>query len=1105
VAAPEHVTVLFTDMVGSTAASAAVSPEEADSRRRAHFETLRHAVAAAGGTEVKNLGDGLMVVFTSASSAVSCAVAMQQAVEQQFRLGGPTVGLRVGLSCGEATLEGGDFFGDPVVEAARLCASAEGGQILVADIVRAVAGRRSPHPFRSVGALQLKGLPAPLDTHQIDWEPLADSVVPTAPDLPLPTRLARRPSVGVIGREVELQLLGDGLKRVAAGAGREVVLLAGEPGQGKSTLVAEIGRRADEAGCAVLLGRCDEQAGAPYQAFHEALTHYVAHADEDLLRTYVDRHGGELGRLVPALRQRLGELPADETDDPDTARYLLFAASVGLIDLAARDQPLVLVLDDLHWADTPSLQLLRHIVAHSSANQLLVLGTYRDAELSNNHPLADALAALRREPGVSFMALKGLDDSEVIAFMEAAAGHHLEGDGLALAHAVYRDTDGNPFFVSEVLRHLYESGSIVQDQAGRWSASGAPDAIALPESLRQVIGARVSRLGVTAGRVLSVAAVIGREFEFDLLAEATGTDEDELLDVLDEAHAAALVREVPGASGLYSFSHALIQHTLYDDLGATRRARAHHQVAEALERLCGSNTGPRVGELARHWLAATRPTDAEKAVAYARQAGESALAALAPEEALRYLSQAVELVERGAVSDSVLGIDLLIGLGTAQRQAGVPDYRATLLEAAARARRQGDADRLAAATLANNRGFFRALGHVDTEQVDLLEAALQALPADDSPQRALLMATLCSELSFGPLERRQELARDAKAMAKRLGDPATIVAVTNLCGIPLRIPAVLPEALREGREAFELAEELGDPVARFWAASLLDIAAVGAGQFALADQCMATMRELSTRLQQPMLVWNTASHEAAHAMRHGDPARAEELATFALEVAMASGQADAFGYYGSQLMTIRRQQGRMGELVSLIADVAERNPLPIYHAVLASALLEGGDAAAAREMLEEAADGGFSLPMDTAWLDGVIGYSLVAAELDLSGPAEQLVELLSPYHDQVPANGLNIREPVAVLLGALTCVLGRYDEAERYFVEATELNGRGAMAFHEAHTQLLWARMLIRRRGTGDSERARDLLDQALASARASGYGSIERRAHIELQAFSGP
>ena len=209
--------------------------------------------------------------------------------------------------------------------------------------------------------------------------------------------------------------------------------------------------------------------------------------------------------------------------------------------------------------------------------------------------------------------------------MEAAAGQTLDDAGVGLAHAVYRETDGNPFFVSELLRHLSETGAIHRDATGRWVAEDSLDQTALPDSVREVIGARVGRLGSNAGRVLSMAAVIGRDFDLDVLARATETTEDEVLDILDAATRVALVHEVANAPGRYNFGHALFQHTLYEDLGPTRRARVHRQVAEALEDVCGDQPGNRIGELARHWFSATQPIDLSKAINYSLQAGDGAL------------------------------------------------------------------------------------------------------------------------------------------------------------------------------------------------------------------------------------------------------------------------------------------------------------------------------------------------------------------------------------------------------------------------------------------------------------------------------------------------
>ena len=698
----ENVAILFTDVVGSTELSQRLSAEAADEVRRGHFSLLRQAITESGGTEVKNLGDGLMVVFRGASAALGCAVAMQQGVEQDNRGVEHPVGLRVGLSGGEVSQEEGDYFGDPVVEAARLCARCESGQILATQWLRLTAGRRNRHQCRSLGELTLKGLPDPVETVEVVWERLGGDG--SATSIPLPARLAVRPAVGVVGRESEMTTITEALKRVTAGGSREVLLVSGEAGLGKTTLVAEAARAAFENGACVLFGHCEEDLATPYQLFAEALGHYVTFAPEEALLSHVAIHGSELSRLVPALASRIPALPASKATDTDTERFLLFAAVVGLLGAIAQHQPVVVVFDDLQWADKGSLLLLAHLAAADAAMGVLVLGTYRDSELPSASALVDALASLRRYEGVSRINLVGLDDAGVVALMEAGAGYRLDDAAVGLAHAISRETDGNPFFVSEVLRNLVETGAISRDAEGHWVAQDSFDTTALPDSVRQVIGARVLRLGKEAGRVLSVASVIGRDFDLELLARATKTDEDDLLDLLEAASVAALVREQSDTSGRYAFAHALIGRTLYEDMGPNRRARAHRQVAEALEDLCGDRPGARVGELARHWVA-VQPIDLEKAISYSHQAGDAALAALAPADALRHYAQALDLYPQLSHPDPALGLDLAIGLGTAQRQMGDPVFRATLLDASRRAADLDDTERLVAAASANDRGF----------------------------------------------------------------------------------------------------------------------------------------------------------------------------------------------------------------------------------------------------------------------------------------------------------------------------------------------------------------------------------------------------------------
>ena len=323
-----------------------------------------------------------------------------------------------------------------------------------------------------------------------------------------------------------------------------------------------------------------------------------------------------------------------------------------MLAAASAATPVVVVLDDLHWAEKSTLGLLRHLIASPVAMRVLVLGTYRDSDISHGDPLSEALAGLWRAPGTERLALDGLDDRAVLAMLKAAAGYDLDDDVVDLAHALRRDTDGNPFFAREIVRHLAETGAIFRDVYGRWHANLDFSDAHLPASVREVVGQRVARLSDNAQRVMSTAAVVGRDFDLDLMARLTDRSADDLLDLLDEAIAAAVIAEVPGRLDRFTFAHALIQRALYEDLGAARRGRVHRRVAEALEDICGPDGGDRVGELARHWAAASAPVEAAKAIDYARLAGDRALSALAPDEAIGWYSQALELLGRDATTGS---------------------------------------------------------------------------------------------------------------------------------------------------------------------------------------------------------------------------------------------------------------------------------------------------------------------------------------------------------------------------------------------------------------------------------------------------------------------
>jgi len=1091
----EQLAILFTDLVGSTELSQSHTPDMAEEIRRQHSSILRQAITEHGGTEVKNLGDGVMVVFSSASAALACAVGMQQAVDLDNRRQQRTNGLRVGVSAGEVVREENDYFGDCVVEAARLCARCEGGQVLLADVVRLLAGRRNTHECRSIGALTLKGLNTPVDTMQVMWPRLEN--ITTATRIPLPTRI-ELPTSSFVGRGEELHVINAAWSRVSAGSAREIVLVAGEAGLGKTTLVARAAREAFDQGATVLFGHCEEDLVTPYQLFAETLRHYVTHAPEDELLAHVAEHGSELVRLVPALTGRIRDLPPTKATDAESERSLLFAAVVGILSAASAERPLVLLLDDIQWADKGSLLLLRHLGLNDRPMRLLVLATYRDNEVS---ALLDTLAALHRQTGVSRVELKGLDDGEVLQCVKAIVGDSIDDAALDLARAVHSETDGNPFFVTELVRHLTEIGAISQD--GRWGAAGSADKLTLPDSVREVIGARVARLGAECGRVLGLAAIIGRDFDFDLLARASKLEEGALLDTLDRAMEAALIHELAEGVGRYSFAHGLIQHAVYQEFGATRRAVAHRIVAHALDDLCGQRPGLRIGELARHWCFAPQRDDAPKAIAFAYQAGSAALSALAPADAIDYFASATALIREHGVSDPTMELDLAVGLGTAQRQTGDAAFRDTLLAAGKRAAELGDTERLVRAALANDRGWHSTTGAVDAEKVAQLELALERLPAD-VPDRALVLGTLCAELAFGStLDHRRALADEALTIAEASGDDAILVRTLNHMAFSLTLPSLLESSMRWTADALTRAERLGDPMQLYFAAMYRATAAVRACDITEADRCYAIAGTLVRQLGLPPLRWEYTFHMAKRAQLAGDLAEAERLAGEAATIGASCGQPDTQTFFGVQLAAVSWMRGSMGDLAPLLEMMMQANPgLPTIRASLAMAYAQAERFEDASRILGEFAATGYVLPEDAAWLNGMTEYADAAINCGEPRSAQALYDLLSPWANQFSAaGGLTAEGPVCLHLGGLATVLGRYSEAERHLSLAAQICERHAMKFFAALTNLRLGQLTLA--SGNDKVAARSALTLAHSTATAQGYGAVERQARAALVLLS--
>ena len=622
------VTFLYTDLVNSTELLSRLGDERARRVFQAHHKLLRDATEANSGQEVKWQGDGVMVAFASAAAAVRCAISMQQAVRRP--IDGERLEIRIGMNVGEALAwDEEDYFGSPVVVAARLCHEAEGGQILCSSVVTVLLSGRQAFQFRAIGELELKGIPESVSACEVVYEEAE------------PGALLRH--TPFVGRTAEATKLNEALQQARAGHGG-LVMLVGEPGIGKTRLAEEFAEQARNEGATVLWGRCYEgEWTPPYGPFAEAIQQYAGRADAGQLAEDLGNGAGAIARIAPALRERLPDMAEPPTLEPDEERFRLLDAVSQFLIATSRRAPVVLVLDDLHWGDKGTIAMLRHVARFAPSSRTLVLGAYRDVELDRQHPLADALEALRREANFERLLIKGLDTSDVGRLITTVSERDVPEQ---LIQAISAETDGNPFFIREVLLDLFDRGAIYQED-GRWtSAASSVEELGIPEGVRQVIGRRLSRLSKDANQLLTAASAFNGGFRFGIAASVAGLDDARALDAIDAALEAQLVRP-GGEADSFDFVHANIRQTLYTELSPPRQVRLHRQVAEAMEQAYGGRAEERAAELAYQYHRSSTLPGAERGVDYALAAVDRAEAAYARDEAASFLRMALEMLTEG--------------------------------------------------------------------------------------------------------------------------------------------------------------------------------------------------------------------------------------------------------------------------------------------------------------------------------------------------------------------------------------------------------------------------------------------------------------------------
>lgn len=901
-----------------------------------------------------------------------------------------------------------------------------------------------------------------------------------------------------VGREREVEDLARLLEEVADGRGA-LVMIGGDAGIGKSRLTEELTSLAQKRSFVALAGHCYEGQGtAPYIAFVEALDAAARAVPDETLRAALQRSGPEVTRLAPPLA-RLSGKRAPRGLPTENERPHLFAAVREFLCALAEQQPVLLTLEDLHWAEQPSLLLLRSLAQSAESARILIVATHREDEENEAAPCTALAADVRRLRRGHSLRLRPLAPPDVGSMLKGLTGAAAPE---RVTHAIHQHTEGNPLFVEEVVSHLLEEGRLIGDD-GAWLVDVVDADLGVPDSVRRVIGRRLFRISGETRQVLTTAALIGRTFRFDLLAAVANQPNETLLNSLDEAQRARVVMAADTSDGSQlSFAHELVRQTLLTQVSLPRRQQLHVAVVRAIE----SSRAPEdhIAELARHSVLAGPAMDREATVLYLVAAAERAVATTAYEEAARLYRQALKLAP---TYDDARHCDLLLALGAAEKRLSDSDTaREVFHEAAHLAQRLGDADKLCRAALGYAR-TWPTVGVVDEPAVALLRAALAAARDTPASMRAEVTTRLALQLHYSPdQDEVQQLNAEGVAVARESGDAVALARALQTCHVQRWEPEHTEERLAITAEIIEVARNAQMPVLALWGHRPRIADLLQSGDAAAAEAEFGTYSHLADEVRQPIYIWQAAVRRAMFAIFHGRLIDGERLAGEQLEIGRRAGGQNLLTAYGLQMLVVRWLQGRLSEMEPLARASQQQQPdLALWRAILAFVYAETGKDAEAREQLAALAHFA-SLPRDDTRMIAVTFATVACASI---GTREQAVwlhrELMRAHgHNIVLSEGVACVGAASYYLALLSEASGDRREAERHFTEALIENERSGARPWLALTQHSFARMLLSRRGTGDRKRAMELLDGSIGLARQLGMKGLEESVESLLQSHAG-
>jgi class 3 adenylate cyclase/tetratricopeptide (TPR) repeat protein len=1059
-------TVLFTDVEGSTAFNSERGDAVAIALMRIHERAVRESAAEHDGWVVKSTGDGFLVVFPTPAAGVACALDVHARLNEHNANNPDSVlRVRMGLHSGTLVQQADDVFGLTVTIASRVTSKAMSGQLLVSDAVR-TESLEGDWTYVDRGLFWLKGL---VEQWRLFEATRGEPVAPPALDAALP----------FVNRDVERAALRRYAEWAGGGHGT-LVTVAGNAGTGKTRLVEEVGIEADAGSLRFLVGRCHATGQTdPYAPLIEIVESVERRLTADAFRAVLADAASEMARLLPHIRQRYVDVPRPaEAPAQEQRRYLFMSIRDVLARLSAI-RPLMILVDDVHWADGPTLMFLEHLAAELSTLPVLVVLTYRHEELPSATSLHATLTKLHQRHLVETMDLDTLTERDVEHMLIRIGG---AGPPASLVQTLHGTTNGNPFFLGEVVNQLLAQRRLF-DESGWLTAPGALS-FEVPESVRFTIEDRLHNLQASTRGLLTAACPVGRDFGFDLLEALSDLSEDDLVDAVDEAERARLIASTVDAGTVrFSFAHELVRQTLLSQVTLTRRQRLHAGVADALEQVHTASLSEHAAAIAYHLGEAGRFADPDRTIRLLTIAGERALETAAFEDAVEHLRLVLPMVG----DDPKARGPVLERLARAERSLGQLDDALGLWDDAIDAYESVD-ETGAAARVCLDAAIQVAWWRRGRDLSRLVERGLAMLGDTESGTRAGLLAVAGMTASqTGGYDRAEDLLDEALAIATRQHDSWII-------GLTLYARSTHHFAYQEFREAVEVGIESVEylrSASDMWnLANILGY--VGAargwlGRFGGAAELGREGEELANRLGN----WSAfVFAEQARGFRDigGKPANdtLAQRGRHALEMAQEMGFPWLASVGHARLGLAAFWRGDWGDALAEFersADLegggavgGQLGRLLLIHAYLGHREVALGLIDSARPQFPS-----FGHPASAR------SWNLAATAVEafwMLGEMDEVAELYLTMSALASVSGSVMRawdfRLVSTLQGMSAGCNGRWDEAETYFETALRQSTELPMLREEPEAQRFYAQMLIGRNQPGDRERAATMLEAAL-------------------------